>query len=189
MDFFSVMPRGKIVPCRFCGGFDGVGHLFCECTHLSLVQTIAPGQDVFSGMVGCLPSMELVRILVGLLVQVRSLRICERRVWGPKLFVFWMSGFLLIVILLLMLLGGPCLFSLMSGQMGGLCGMMSPVLWRCGVYARVSGSAGFRKAWWHLDLLPPDLDLGSERCLLYCSAPRPLQSVQRAELCGMHVVG
>ena len=30
--------RGELVPCRFCGGFDGDGHLFWECSHLLLVQ-------------------------------------------------------------------------------------------------------------------------------------------------------
>ena len=30
--------RGETVPCRFCGGFDGDGHLFWECTHPPLVQ-------------------------------------------------------------------------------------------------------------------------------------------------------
>ena len=30
--------RGDIVPCRFCGGFDGDGHLFWECSHPPLVQ-------------------------------------------------------------------------------------------------------------------------------------------------------
>ena len=30
--------RGEIVPCRFCGGADGDGHLFWECPHLPLVQ-------------------------------------------------------------------------------------------------------------------------------------------------------
>ena len=51
-----------------------------------------------------------------------------------------------------------------------------------GGYAMVSGSSWFQRTWRHLDLLPPDLDLGTERCRLFCSAPRPLQSVYRAEL-------
>ena len=41
---------------------------------------------------------------------------------------------------------------------------------------------GFKRSWWHLDLLPPDEDSGTERCRLYLSVPRPLQTVQRAEL-------
>ena len=30
--------RGQIVPCRFCGGPDGDGHLFWECPHLPFVH-------------------------------------------------------------------------------------------------------------------------------------------------------
>ena len=30
--------RGEIVPCGFCGEFDGDGHLFWDCLHPSLVQ-------------------------------------------------------------------------------------------------------------------------------------------------------
>ena len=30
--------RGEIVPCRFCGGFGGDGHLLWECLHPPLVQ-------------------------------------------------------------------------------------------------------------------------------------------------------
>ena len=44
---------------------------------------------------------------------------------------------------------------------------------------------GFKRSWWHLDLLPPDEDSGTERCRLYLSVPRPLQTVQRAELWGV----
>ena len=29
---------GEVVPCRFCGGADGDGHLFWECPHLALVE-------------------------------------------------------------------------------------------------------------------------------------------------------
>ena len=35
---------------------------------------------------------------------------------------------------------------------------------------------GFRVLGGHLHLLPPDLDIGTERCRLSCSVPRPLQS-------------
>ena len=30
--------RGQPVPCRFCGGADGDGHLFWDCTYPPLVQ-------------------------------------------------------------------------------------------------------------------------------------------------------
>ena len=44
---------------------------------------------------------------------------------------------------------------------------------------------GFKRSWWHLDLLPPDEDSLTERCRLCLSVPRPLQTVQRAELWGV----
>ena len=36
-----------------------------------------------------------------------------------------------------------------------------------------------------LELLPPGDDLQNERCRLFLSVPRPVQSVQRAELWGV----
>ena len=51
-----------------------------------------------------------------------------------------------------------------------------------GVYAHISGASWFNRRWAHLDLLPPLLDGGDERCRMYCSVPGPLQSVQRAEI-------
>ena len=47
--------------------------------------------------------------------------------------------------------------------------------------------AGFRRSWGHLELLPPDPNTGSERSWVYFSVPRPLQTVQRAELWGVLV--
>ena len=35
MALFLVKARDAEVPCRFCGGRDGDGHLFWECTFLS----------------------------------------------------------------------------------------------------------------------------------------------------------
>ena len=32
--------RGEAVPCRFCGGADGDGHLFWECPYLPLVEIL-----------------------------------------------------------------------------------------------------------------------------------------------------
>ena len=54
-----------------------------------------------------------------------------------------------------------------------------------GLYAHVSVSCWFHGSWVHVDLLPNDHELGVERCSLYSSLPRPLQSVQRAEMCGV----
>ena len=59
--------RGQAVPCRFCGGADGDGHLFWECTFPPLVESRERPEfhdlvrwisrlvlGVSCGMVGCL---------------------------------------------------------------------------------------------------------------------------------------
>ena len=56
-----------------------------------------------------------------------------------------------------------------------------------GVYAHISGASWFHRRWAHLDLFPPLLDGGGERCRMYCSLPGPLQTVQRAEIWGVLV--
>ena len=47
------------------------------------------------------------------------------------------------------------------------------------------GLAGLVVGGGHLELLPPDGNLGLERCVLFDSVHGPLQSVQRAELWGV----
>ena len=37
-DFLLGKVRGEVVPCRFCGGADGDGHLFWECPYPPLVE-------------------------------------------------------------------------------------------------------------------------------------------------------
>ena len=54
-----------------------------------------------------------------------------------------------------------------------------------GIFAATSGACWVRRSWVHLDLLPPGDDPESERCRLYVSVPKPVQSVQRAELWGL----
>ena len=54
-----------------------------------------------------------------------------------------------------------------------------------GVFAFSSGASWFHRFGGHLELLPPDLSSGSERSMLYFSVPKPLQTVQRAELWGV----
>ena len=54
-----------------------------------------------------------------------------------------------------------------------------------GVFAFSSGASWFHRSGGHLELLPPDPISGSERSMLFFSVPRPLQTVQRAELRGL----
>ena len=65
MDFLLGQVRGEVVPCWCCGGLDGDGHLFLDCTYPPLVSICGPaelsslclgtrliGQDACNGMVG-----------------------------------------------------------------------------------------------------------------------------------------
>ena len=54
-----------------------------------------------------------------------------------------------------------------------------------GIFAATSGACWVRRSWGHLDLLPPGDDPEGERCGLYVSVPKAVQSVQRAELWGV----
>ena len=49
----------------------------------------------------------------------------------------------------------------------------------------LSGASWFHRSGGHLELLPPDLNSGSERSRLYFSVPKPLQTVHRGELWGV----
>ena len=73
---------------------------------------------------------------------------------------------------------------LMSGLMAVWLGMSFLVfaLEEREVFAFSSGASWFHRSGGHLELLPPDPNSGSERSMLFFSVPRPLQTVQRAEL-------
>ena len=66
----------------------------------------------------------------------------------------------------------------MSEVSGVSCGV-------AGVFALSSGSWWFHRSWGHLDLVPPDHGVGTERSRLYLSVQKLLQTVQRAELWGV----
>ena len=66
--------------------------------------------------------------------------------------------------------------SLVQDEVSGVCSGGA------GVFVPSSGACWFHRSWGHLDLLPPGDEPGSERSRLYLSVPRPLQTVQRAEL-------
>ena len=83
--------RGEAVPCRFCGGGDGDGHLFWECPYPPLVEirenpefqdlmrmdkSHCPG--AYSGMVGFLFFLELLVSHLGLLKLMMLPSICLR---------------------------------------------------------------------------------------------------------------
>ena len=183
MDFFSVM-RGEIVTCRFCGGFDGDGHLFWECSHPPLVQIREKPE--FHDLIqrdkrtwprcllwhGWLPAMDSAG---GWAVGVggTAANILESRL--PHSLENWAasgagSGDLA---------AEPDVWtdgSLVRDEVTDVC------CGGAGVFAGTSGVCWFHRSWEHLDLLPPGDNRGSERCRLYLSVPKPWQTAQRAEL-------
>ena len=68
--------------------------------------------------------------------------------------------------------------SLVRDKVSGICSGGA------GLFACCSGAYWFHRSGGHLELLPPDLNSGAERSMLYLSVPRPLQTVQRAEFWG-----
>ena len=80
--------KGQHVPCRFCGGADGDGHLFWDCTFLPLVEIREhpefhdrmekscwpPG--AFYGMVGYLYSRGWMVVLLGRSALLKALVTC-----------------------------------------------------------------------------------------------------------------
>ena len=76
------------MPCRFCGGTDGDGHLFWECSYPPLVEIREhpefhwlnehglTGRGVFCGMVGYLCCLELTMVPLGLMLLVLVLVTC-----------------------------------------------------------------------------------------------------------------
>ena len=184
--------RGEIVPCRFCGGFDGDWHIFWECPHLPLVQMREnpefhdliqrdkrswPRCLLWHGWLHAPDSSGRWAVGLG--------RVAADVLWSrlggyiPHSLEDWAgagdfvsgtgSGALSV---------NPDVWtdgSLVRDEVAGTCG-------GAGVFALVSGASWFHRSWWHLDMLPPDEDSGTERCRLYLSVPKPLQTVQRAEL-------
>ena len=187
--------RGENVPCRFCGGVDGDGHLFWDCTFPPLVHTRESPE--FSSIVnldksnwprcllwhGWLPALsgstfgnpwaeDATRIAKNQLEAALGSYVAAHRHpfddfrlgecdfdVGDGPFV-WSDG------------------SLVVDEVSGV-GVAG-----AGVYAHISGASWFHRRWAHLDLLPPLLHGGGERCRMYCSVPGPLQTVQRAEIWG-----
>ena len=112
--------------------------------------------------------------------------------------MFWRVGLVAMCVMTLTagLLTGDWVASVQSGSLSA-----SPDVWTdgslvrdevsgvcsggAGVFTFASGSGWFRRSWGHLELLPPDQDTGSERSWLFFSVPKPLQTVQRAELWGV----
>ena len=188
--------RGEIVPCRFCGGFDGDGHLFWECPHPPLVQIRENPEfhDLIQMDKGTWPRCLLWHGWLPAL-DIGGVWATEPQGMATSVIENHLGGY-----------SGDDLNGWSANDVwtaGVRAGALSanPDVWtdgslvqdrfsniRCGgagVFAFCSGADWFHRSGGHLELLPPDLDTGTERSMLYFSIPKPLQTVQRAELWGV----
>ena len=188
----------EAVPCRFCGGLDGDGHLFWECTFPPLVSirenpefhevsTMDKSQwpwgllchgwlPSLSGRSGACPwaetEEEVARNRLETCVGAFSAQtlLC----WDPAHGVAadgvagHMSQY-------------PNVWSdgsLVLDSVSGISAALS------GIYYRQAGASWDGRTWGHLDQVRAGADGRSEYCCAFCSVPGPLQTAQRAELWG-----
>ena len=187
--------RRENVPCCFCGGPDGDGHLFWECSYLPLVAVRESPE--FHGIVSldkagwprCLLWRGWLPALSGVdddpwaadAADVASKRL--EVALGSHVGVSQEpGGEFSLVEGDAPLADAPDVWSDGSLVLDGFSGIGVA---GCGVYAHASGAAWFGRRWGHLDLLPPLPDGAGEACGLYCSIPGPMQTVQRAEIWGV----
>ena len=138
---WNVFPLDKVhgdnVPCRFCGGLDGEGHLFWECSHLlppssppPVALQESPGFHYLSTLIklACPSLARLVSSFVWL----------QLNGWRSRLALMLEKARSLVVSFLW--LGKEPLF--LTHLMSGLVGVA-----RCGGYAHASGAAWFGRRW------------------------------------------
>ena len=193
--FLLSFVRGEIVPCRFCGGPDGDGHLFWECPHLPSVHIRESPEfhDLLSRdkrswprcllWHGWLPALACTGGASHWAASVddvacarleRLLGSCSEEVcrgWVP-------SDHFVGDVASSDVSDHPDVWTDGSFVLDELSGVG---IGGCGVYSLKSGAGWFDCRCSHLELLPP-CERGVERCVLYDSVRGPLQSVQRAEL-------
>ena len=188
--------RRENVPCRFCGGPDGDGHLFWECSYPPLVAVRESPEfhDIVNldkaGWPRCLLWHGWLPALSGAEdgdpwaddaehVASKRLEVALGSYVGVGQEI---GGEFSLVSDDVPLADAPDVWSDGSLVLDGFSGVGVA---GCGVYAHASGAAWFVRQWGHLDLLPPLPDGAGEACRLYCSIPGPLQTVQRAEIWGV----
>ena len=190
--------RRDNVPCRFCGGPDGDGHLFWECSYTPLVaiRDSPEFHDIVSmdkaGWPRCLLWHGWLPALSGA-EDDDPWAVDAGHVASERLEVALgsyvgagreLGGEFSLVDGDVPLANAPDVWSDGSLVLDGFSGVGFA---GCGVYAHRSGAAWFGRQWGHLDLLPPLPDGAGEACRLYCSVLGPLQTVQRAEIWGVLV--
>ena len=184
--------REEIVPCRFCGEADGDGHLFWECPHPPLVQ-IRENPE-FHDLIqrdngtwprcllwhGWLPALD-VRGAWATESHNVATNVIESRLGGyagDELNGWNATGVWLNGVQAGALNANPDVWtdgSLVRDKFSDIC------CGGAGVFAYCSGASWFHRSGGQLELLPPDLDTGSERSMLFFSVPRPLQTVHALE--------
>ena len=191
--------RGKNVPCRFYGGFDGAGRLFWGSPHSPLVRIrenpefhdlIQRDKKTWPTCLlwhGWLPVLgcNVCRAIVASGSVSKNLE-NKLGAYFPYHLECWFSS-----------------EEFVSGTTSGK-PASNPDVWTdgslvkddvagfccggAGVHADSSGSTWGRRSWVQLELLPPGDNLQNERCRLFLSIHRPVQFVQRAELWGVVLV-
>ena len=190
--------QGENVPCRFCGGPDGDGHLFWDCPYpplvairespefhdvVSLDKSFWPRCLLWHGWLPALSGSDFGSPWAEGADDFASKRL-EVALGSYVDEGLHDDGDFLIGGDQRELAAAPDVWSdgsLVVHEVSGV-GVAG-----CGVYAHASGAAWFGRKWGHLDLLPPLPDGAGEACRLYCSVPGPLQTVQRAEIWGVLV--
>ena len=185
--------RGEVVPCRFCGGADGDGHLFWECPYPPLVE-IRENPEFHDHMRmdkshwprcllwhGWLPLLS--RTGGGspwadsaddaAVYMLESSDIIQG--WDLPQGVDWDSA-------ATRMPPSPDVWtdgSLIRDEVSG------SACAGAGIYARLHADNWRYRRWGHFDDLGLTPDGLSSSCLGFCSLPGPLQTVQRAEFWGV----
>ena len=183
--------RGEIVPCRLCGEADGDGHLFWDVLTPFLVQ-IRENPEFHDLIQRDKRNWPRCLMWHGWLLALDStggwagrphalaINVLESRLGGyagDELNGWSATGVWLAGVKAGAPSANPDVWtdgSLVRDECSSVC------CGGAGVFAFASGSGWFHRSWGHLELLPLDLNSGSERSSF--SVPKPLQTVQRAEL-------
>ena len=189
--------RGQDVPCRFCGAPDGDGHLFWECTFPPLVEIRENPEfhdlmrmdeghwpqcllwhgwlPMLSGVPGASPwaagVADSARYLVEAALGCYSSGIIAE--WSPPDVYDRVAAASLVP-------NHPNVWSDGSLVLDRVTGVSSS---GAGFLAHQPVSCWDHRRWGHVDQVRSVGDLSS--CTGFCSVPRPLQSVQRAEMWGV----
>ena len=168
--------RSQVIPCRFCGGTDGDGHLFWECPYPPLVgiRENPEFHDLMAGIGGESPwavgtDDAAVYMLESALGSYSSDNI---QGWDVPNSVDWDSAADRVP-------PSPDVWTDGSLEVSG------SAFAGAGVYARLHADNWRYPRWAHFDDLGLTPDGLSSSCVGFCSLPGPLHTAQRAEFWGV----